>query len=278
MKRYAISFVLLVSAFACSRGPVATAPAVEAVGTTTGTTTIELASDDVIELTEDQSDAADDLVHTVPSGNFASVASFCEAQTKLVAKKIDEANAASKADGMEDMHVEASCKESPDVLHDANIALAAPYTDVKAVTFETGYSTESYLLVQRDSAWTAVRSSVLYWNHWDPGCGSIERPSAVLEVHVEKGALVVKTSANRSWSGKDDEAGELTLTYARACRNTSMGIACGTAEVVGAKVDIRTSDETDPAPVFATRFFSTTYVVGGGVAIETATRFDESQL
>ena len=97
MKRYAISFVLLVSAFACSRGPVASAPVKKPIPATAaeavGTTTIELAADDVIELNEDQSDAADDLVHTVPTGSFASVASFCDAQTKLVASKLVEVNA-----------------------------------------------------------------------------------------------------------------------------------------------------------------------------------------
>ena len=280
MKRFAFSIVLLVSAFACSGSPEAEVPTKklqrsETIATGTGTTTAT-STGEVIELSEDESDAADDLVHTVPTGAFADVSSFCAAQTKLVAAKIVEANAAYKVDGYGDMNLEPKCEETEAVLEGAKVALAAPFTAVKAVTFETGYSTESYLLVQKSDGWTAVRAALLYVNHNDPGCGSIERPSEILEVYVEQGALVVKTSAGRTWLSKKDEAGDLSLTYVRACRSTAAGVSCGTPEVVDAKVVL--GDEDQPDEPVQTRFFSTTYTVGHGVAIEPATRFDESEL
>ena len=266
MKRFAFSVVFLVSAFACSGSSEAPVPAKAEPQAVT------LASE-VIELTEDQSDAADDLVHTVPIGAFADVDAFCAAQTKLVAPKIEEANAAYRADGFGEMNLKPSCEETPAVLEGANVALVAPYTDVKAVTFETGYSTESYLLVQGADGWSAVRAALLYVNHNDPGCGSIERPGAILDVHVERGALVVKTTAGRTWFGKQEELGDLTMTYVRACRPATSGVACGTPEVIDAKVVI--VDEEQPA---LTRFFTTSYQVGAGVTIDLATRFDEEQL
>jgi hypothetical protein len=267
MKRIAFSVVLLVSAFACS-----------------GTSEPQLApalattSSDVIELSEDQSDAADDLAKTVPTGNFADVDAFCEAQMKLVAPKVEEANAAYETDGYGDMHLAPKCAETPRVVEGAAVALAAPYTDVKAVAFETGYSIESYLLVRRAEGWTAVRSALLYVNHNDPGCGSIERPAEILEVHVTKGAIVVKSTAERTFFNRKNEAGEITLTYARACRPTVTGlVACGTPEVIEAKAVLRDDEDQPDAPT-QTRFFTTTYEVGTGVAIEPAVRFDEVQL
>jgi hypothetical protein len=267
MKRVAFSVVLLVSAFACSGSP-------EPEVVTPVKAALEEAP--VIELSEDASDAADDLVHTVPTGSFADVAAFCAAQTKLVAPKIAEANASYATDGWGEMNLKPSCHELPNALEDATVALVAPFTDVKAVMFETGYSTETYLLVQTSEGWTAVRAPLLYANHNDPGCGSIERPGAILDVHTEKGALVIKTSAGRTWFNKKDEGGDLSLTYARACRTGPTGIACGTPEVIDAKVVLH-GDESADAPV-TTRFFSTSYEVGSGVAIEPATRFDEEQL
>jgi hypothetical protein len=265
MKRVAFSVVLLVSAFACSGTSVPeVAPAV-------AQTTSE-----VIELSEDQSDAADDLATTVPTGTFADVDAFCEAQMKLVAPKVEEANAAYKTDGYGDMHLTPKCAETPRVLEGAAVALAAPYTDLEAVAFETGYSIESYLLVRRAEGWTAVRSAVLYVNHNDPGCGSIERPAEILDVRVVEGAIVVKSTAGRTFFNRKNEAGDITLTYARACRPTGGLIACGTPEVVEAKAVIH-DDENPDAPT-QTRFFTTTYEVGPGVAVVPAMRFDEDQL
>lgn len=279
MKRFAISFALLLSSFACNgnpQTPEGPAPAAPESAIEVGS----LPTDEVIELTEDQSDAADDLATTVPTGAFADVDSFCAAQMKLVATKVAEANAAFKMDGYGDMKLAPKCSETPKVLEGANVALALPYTDVKAVSFETGYSIESYLLVQRaqneDTSWTAVRSALLYVNHNDPGCGSIERPGDVLDVHVEKGAIVVKSTAGRTWMNQKSEFGDLTLTYARACRPSSAGIACGTPEVIDAKVFLH-DDENADAPT-STRFFTTTFTVGAGVAIEPAVRFNEDEL
>ena len=274
MKRLAVSVVLLLSSFACSGSPEAEGPALAP-----SATAIEVGSQpasEVIELSEDQSDAADDLATTVPTGAFADVDAFCAAQTKLVAPKVAEANAAFKMDGYGDMKLAPKCAETPKVLEGANVALALPYTDVKAVSFETGYSIESYLLVHRAEGWTAVRSAVIYVNHNDPGCGSIERPGDVLDVHVEKGAIVVKSTAGRTWMNQKNELGELTLTYARACRPSAAAIACGTPEVVDANVVLQDEENSD-APT-ATRFFTTTYNVGTGVAIEPATRFNEDEL
>lgn len=274
MKRSAVAFALLLSSFACSGAPEAEGPAPAPPPAAMDVGSPE--TGEVIELTEDQSDAADDLATTVPTGAFASIDAFCAAQTKLVAPKVLEANAAFKMDGYGDMKLAPKCAETPKVLDGANVALAFPYLDVKAVSFETGYSIESYLLVRRADGWTAVRSAVLYVNHNDPGCGSIERPGDVLDVHVEKGALVVKSTAGRTWMNPKNELGDLTLTYARACRPTATGIACGTPEVVDAKVVIH-DDEQPDAPT-TTRFFTTTFAVGAGVAVEPAKRFDEDEL
>jgi hypothetical protein len=267
MKRIAFSVVLLVSAFACSGTSVPeVAPALAETRS------------DAIELSEDRLDAADDLATTVPTGSFADVDAFCAAQMKLVAPKVEEANASFRRDGYGDLHLTPSCAETPNVLEGAAVALAAPYTDVKAVAFETGYSIESYLLVRRAEGWTAVRSAMLYVNHNDPGCGSIERPAEILDVHVTQGAIVVKSTAGRTFFNRKSEGGEITLTYARACRPTgATGIACGTPEVIDAKAVIHAGDENPDAPT-QTRFFTTTYAVSTGVAIEPAKRFDEDEL
>jgi hypothetical protein len=178
------------------------------------------------------------------------------------------------------MQLAPKCSETPRVLEGANVALAAPYTDVKAVSFETGYSIESYLLVQRtehgESGYTAIRAALLYVNHNDPGCGSIERPGDVLDVRVEKGAIVVKSTAGRTWMNQKNELGDLTLTYVRACRPSMAGIACGTPEVIDAKVFLH-DDENADSPT-STRFFTTTFTVGAGVAVEPAVRFNEDEL
>lgn len=270
MKRLVVSVILLVSAFACSGTPEVEPSRVDAAPLS--------GSGTAVALSEDQSDAQDDLVHTVPVGAFTDVASFCATQMKIVAPKIAEANAAFEKDGYGKMNLTPKCVETPDVLARADVALAKPFAEVKAVTFETGYSTESYLLVRASEGWSAVRAALVYANHNDPGCGSIERPVAITEVHVEQGALVIKTTADRTWLGKTGELGDLTMTYARACRalSPSVDVACGTPEVIDAKVVIR--DEENPDAPVVTRFFATTYAVGGGVAIEPARRFADEQL
>jgi hypothetical protein len=224
---------------------------------------------------QDLSDAADDLVRSVPTGAFADVAAFCSAQMKLIAPKIVEANTSFKNGGIAAAAAKPSCEETPDALAFTQVTLSAPYLEAKTVTFETGYSLETYLLVRASEGWTAVRAALLYSNHDDPGCGSIERPNAIKEVRVDRGALVITTASDREWSA-EDENGTLDLTYARACRFGHGGVSCGTPEVINAKVAAR--DWTDREAPIHTRFFTTTFTVGTGVAIDPAVKFDEAAL
>lgn len=110
-----------------------------------------------------------------------------------------------------------------------------------------------------------------------PGLRLDRAPVAITEVHVEQGALVIKTTAShvarqdrRARRPHDD-------LCARACRVLALvDVACGTPRVIDAKVVIR--DEENPDAPVVTRFFATTYAVGGGVAIEPARRFADEQL
>lgn len=271
----------MTSAFACTGSPELMEPRTAADA---GAAKAVLAKS---EISEDARDAEDDLVHTIPTGNFASIDAFCSAQKTLILPKIAEANAAFQNDAYRSdekmAELAPACAEFPSALTTTKIALAAPYTAVKAVSVETGYSTEIYLLAKTTEGWSAVRSAFIYDNHNDPGCGSIERPFEIKSVHVEAGAIVVQTLADRTWwapitdpTSDEEKTGMLVTTYARACRGTASGISCGVPEVVEAKATMK--DENNPEVPVQTRFFTTTFKVGDGVKIEPATKYDPENL
>ena len=273
MKRFVVAAVLMTSAFACTGSPEVMEP--------------HTAAPAEVELHEDAREAADDLVHTIPTGSFATVNEFCAAQKTLILPKIAEANAAFQSDAYradeKGIEYKPECVEFPAALTSTSIALAAPYTAVKAVSVETGYSTEIYLLARATEGWSAVRSALIYDNHNDPGCGSIERPLEIKSVHVAEGAIVITTTADRTWwapiadpTSDDEKTGLLVSTYARACRATASGIECGWPEIVEAKATLKNEDK--PEEPVQTRFFTTTFKVSEGVKIEPATKFDPEML
>ncbi|HEY8072927.1 MAG TPA: hypothetical protein VIF62_02425 [Labilithrix sp.] len=165
---------------------------------------------------EPESDA---YVTSLPTGAFPSIADLCAKQMDMAAPNIVEANRARAEmyEGIseESVHLGPSCVERRDVL--ANVTLAAPFEDVTAIEMETGYATQTFLVVRTRAGWTAVRHDFLSSDHDDPGCPSITRESDFASVRVEKGELVVAVLADRMSFDDDAEPHEIVVTLARRC-------------------------------------------------------------
>lgn len=112
-----------------------------------------------------------------------------------------------------------------DALADARVTLDAPFLDVKAVTVPTSGGTATNLVVRTEDGWITVPVPLLEQWDDDPGCPSIERETTIVEVRVERGALVVVTTADRD---------SVLLERARACRLEAGEIECGAPETVSA--------------------------------------------
>lgn len=211
MNRHLLLIAAVSSFVACSKapeGPVAAAPApaFEAAPVT-------------LELPDDRYEGI------LPYGAFASVDALCERQRDLVVPHLEAAMA--DLDPETEMELVPSCHESLEALDGAPVALEAPFLDVKTIEVETGRSRDTFLVVKTTEGWTAVRDAILSQEHDDPGCPSIERESAITEVRVDRGALVVYTTADR-----EDENGPVRLTHARSCRIGDWAPTCSTPETI----------------------------------------------
>ena len=209
----------------------------------------------------------------LPVGLFPDVPLLCDAQMKVGALRIAEANEARAEDHL-GFDLVPSCVEKPAALANVKASLGGAILDAKAIAVETGSSETTFLVLRTAEGWTAVREAFLADAHEDPGCPSIEREDAIVELRLEESALVVLTTADRAFYGEHDE-GTLLLTHARACRLTEWGPTCGPIETVSAT--LAHQDAKDPeAPPATRQVFSTTFTVDRSGALTPAARFDET--
>ena len=115
------------------------------------------------------------------------------------------------------------------------------------LTYETGFSTQTSIIVKTSEGWTNLGIPIVTTYHDDPGCPSIVRDAGIMEVRVERGYLVVVDKADCGWG--DDS--NLVYERARTCSLTTCTepVTIGTRRVPWAGG----SNET--------RVFSTTYTI-----------------
>jgi hypothetical protein len=217
----------------------------------------------------------------LPFGAFKDVNALCTEQKKLIAPYMAELKKAAEEEPMEvGLDFTPSCKEAPEVLKKVTVALDGSFESVKAITVETGHSTDIFLVVKNADGYTAIREAFLSAAYNDPGCGSIERENAITSITAKNGSLVVVTESDRSWWTQkpgDDDSGELLLTNARACSFGDWGPICGATEMVNAKIARRPIDDPDTESVIE-EVFKTGYELGEENSIVPAKQFDESKL
>jgi hypothetical protein len=214
----------------------------------------------------------DAYAETLPTATFPTLDALCAAQRSLAAPHIAQALAAhAERYGEEDPDPEPlapSCVES-DALRDARVTLAPPYAEVRAIHAETGVSTDTFLVFRTSAGWTALREAFVSDEHDDPGCPSITRENAIADVHVDRGVIVVQTSADRSsFEAEDDGAmASLLFTHVRAC-----GLAgCTEPSTIEARV-VRDADRSPRADEGV--FFQTTYALDHDGHIVTPDTFE----
>ncbi len=199
---------------------------------------------------------------TLPAGSFRDVHALCALQMKEIAPQIEKARrdlAERYADGDIPRAVPA-CDEDPAAMRGVRVSLAAPYLEAKAVTYETGFSTQTSIIVRTSEGWTNLGIPFVTDYHDDPGCPSILRPAGLMEVRVERGYVVVVDKADRGFG--DDNA--LVYERARTCSLTS----CTEPVTIGTRLVPWSGGGKDK------RLFSTTYAIDGAGAIVPAHAWD----
>lgn len=186
---------------------------------------------------------------TLPPGTFADVRALCALQMKEIEPHLERARrelAERYADG--DLpKVAPACEEDHAAMHGVRLSLAPPYVEAKAVTYETGFSTQTSIIVKTSEGWTNLGIPIVTTYHDDPGCPSIVRDAGLMEVRVEHGYLVVVDKADRGWG----EGSNLVYERARTCSLTT----CTEPVTIGTRVVPWTGGGKEK------RLFSTTYTV-----------------
>jgi hypothetical protein len=202
-------------------------------------------------------------VPTLPAGTFRDVHALCALQMKEIEPQLEKARryeAERQGDGDISRSVPA-CDEDPAAMRGVRVTLAAPYVDAKAVTYETGFATQTSIIVRTSDGWTNLGVPLVASYHDDPGCASILRDAGLMEVRVENGYVVVVDKADR---GAGDE-NALVYERARTCSLT----ACTEPVTIGTRI-VRWDGKGK-----GKRLFSTTYTVDGEGTIVPAHAWDD---
>lgn len=165
-----------------------------------------------------------------------------------------------------------TCTEDAQALAGTKFFLGSDIREVKAVAVDSEKATDTFLAVRTSAGWSAIHTPILHDEHDDPGCPSIERATRIVSATVDQGMLVVVNEANRYWWNAN-EAGDLTLTYARAC---TIGADCAEPAVVYAKLVASALEEPD-GPM-RTRFFTTTFTIAANGIISPAETYADAKL
>ena len=176
---------------------------------------------------------------------------------------------------LDEVTVEGEPARASSALDDARIELTAPFLDVKAVTTSSDGRTETYLVVRTADGWVQVDAPLLVAWDDDPGCPSVERESTIAEVRVERGVLVVVTTADRDWYA-DARSGFVQLTKARACRLADGAVTCSDAETVAASLSSHADGDDTPDMPEAAQTFSTRWWVDADGELELAETYDDA--
>ena len=216
---------------------------------------------------------------TVPTGAFATVEALCAAQRTMAAPLIEKANADRKDryEGSTEEPVVPSCLETR--LSNLTVHLAPPFREVRAIRVETGYTTDTHLVVRTDEGWRVTATPMDSDAHDDPGCPSIRRDGPLRAIRVEHGALVIEGSSSRG-DGEDvlgdDPDGNAVMRYwtrtyeeVRACRIAGDALRCGPVETIAIS---RSASDT----VAEESVFTTTYEVDDRGRIVTASTYEET--
>jgi len=202
----------------------------------------------------------------LPRGAFADLRALCNAQTKLVKPHLAKVQKERTARG-DDEKLAPSCKEDEAAMKDVKLPVDGAIRAASAIIVEAGESIDTFVVVRTAEGWTAIRQPILAGYHDDPGCGSITRENAIVEVRAEHDAIVVVSTADRSYEAENELPGELVMTHARLCRP---GGACTEPVTVRAVVERWESGKESK-----TELFATTYHVDNG-AIAVAEFFDDA--
>lgn len=184
------------------------------------------------------------------TGTFASVDLLCAAQLKTAR----------------------GCAEAPKDLEGTKLVLGGGILEVKAVAVDTELAVDTFLVTRTSQGWSTLKTPIFHDEHDDPGCPSMERATRIVSAIVDQGMLVVVNEANRYWYS-EKEAGNLTLTYVRACK---VGAACAPPAVVYAKADGEAIDNADAPP--HVHLFSTSFTIASNGIISPAETYDDAKL
>lgn len=151
---------------------------------------------------------------TLPEGTFRDLHALCAQQMKEVVPLLEKAHGYMVERYADDAikQPDPSCKEDPVALRGVRISLGTPYLEAKAVTYETGESTQTNIVMRTSEGWMNVGTPIVTSDHDDPGCPSILRDAGLTEVRVENGQIVILDKAERGAGENSNIVYERTRT------------------------------------------------------------------
>jgi hypothetical protein len=194
----------------------------------------------------------------LPRGAFADLHALCNAQTTLAKPYLAKVQT-ERAERGENEPIVPSCKEDDAVTKDLKVSVDGAIRGATAITVEAGHSIDTFVVVRTAEGWSAVRQPLLVGHKDDPGCGSITRENAIVEVRTEHDALVVVSTADRAYDAENELPGELVMTHARVCH---AGGGCTAPVTIQAVVERWNDGKETKTPLFSTSY----HVENGGIA------------
>lgn len=162
----------------------------------------------------------------VPQGIFPSLDALCAAQKELVRERVEQAAKEMAETLGEGSNVVPTCTVKP-FDRTVRVKLGGAYLEARALEVETGYATETHVLVRTAEGWQAMPHASVTDAHNDPGCFSIERDTAIDAVTVEGSTVLILEGSDRG-ARIDDDGPDTSVespvtwtelsTHAVACR------------------------------------------------------------
>jgi hypothetical protein len=151
---------------------------------------------------------------TLPAGTFRDLHALCAQQMKEAVPLLEKARAEMVERYADDdiKQVAPSCIEDPAALRGVRVSLAGRYLEAKAVTYETGRSTQTNIVMRTSEGWMNVGTAIVTSDHDDPGCPSILRDAGLTAVRIENGQIVILDKADRGAGENSNIVYERTRT------------------------------------------------------------------
>jgi hypothetical protein len=170
---------------------------------------------------------ADEYADVLPTGSFLTIEALCAKQREIAAPRVAEKGAQIIAETEGTDPIGAYCEIS-DALENVHVSVSLPVRVLSAIEVETGDSRETFLVVNTEDGWTAVRQAFRSAVHMDPGCPSITRESGFESIDMKNGVLLVQTLADRQ-TYSEEGYGDVDMKSVRVCR---LGASCDEPVVI----------------------------------------------